>query len=547
MIKENYRPQVVGQPTTSKHFKTGINAIGELIATTLGPTSGHVASQRDTGMKVELLDDAATIVRRILSLGTAQDDIGAMVMRSLIWRVSQRAGDGGAMAAVLAREIFNEGLKLTTAGVNSVLMERGVERAAKVVHDALYAQARKAEDEDILSSVARTITKEDTLSAVIGEMSYLLGPDARIIIEKYVAHCLEREYIAGAHYKAKISSMYFYSDPQRKRAVVTDPAVALINDRVTAAEQVVPILESALQMGKKSVLFIVKDMTESALGLLLANHRAKKEKKKLDILSVKLNVIGDEMRWAWADLETMTGATLIGSDYGILPEHAQLEHIGVAQRAEFSSDGMVVVAEKEARAKIQSEVARLRTYIAETPLDDDDRPKYVARMSALAGGVGRLKIGADSKLHREVLYQQADRSFKVLSAAQRNGVVPGGGAALLHCIAAVRSARNANGASENELMGMQLIERVLSAPLRQIVSNAQMDPPAVIVDRVLTAGPSATYDAVNYQVCDAYESGILDVADVLETSFRAAISGAMQALTTDAIVYHKDPEQSLNP
>jgi len=541
------RPQVVGQPTTSKHFQKGINVIADLLAPTLGPNGGHIASQRETGQKVELLNDAATIVRRILSLGSAQDDIGAMTMRNLIWRVSQRAGDGGATAAVIAREVFNEGLRLVTAGANPVRLERGVNRGVQIVVDTLHDQARPVTDEDMLAHVARTITKEDAMSAIMGEMSYLLGPDAHVMVEKYVAPYLEREYIAGAHYKSKICSMYFYTDPQRKRSALNEPAVALVEGKLTEAEQVLPLLEGALELGKKALVVVANDVTGAALSLLVANHQAEKEKKKLDILAVKPSVVGDERRWAWADLGVMTGATLLGPTAAYHAAEASPEDLGHAQRVEFARDGFVLVAPKEARAAIQDEVTKLRHYIAETPLDDEDRPKYVKRLATLTGGVGRLKIGASSKLEREMLYQQAQRAFNVLSAAQHNGVVPGGAAALVHCTGAVRNAALSNGADPDELMGLRLVERVLEAPLRQIVQNARLDTPAVIVDQVRTAGEAATYDALYGRVVDAYESGILDVTDVVATIFKTAVSGAIMALTTDAIVYHREPEQSMTP
>ncbi len=541
------RPQVVGQPTTSQHFKSGINQIADLIAPTLGPTGGHIASQRDSGMKVELLDDAATIVRRILSLGSPEEDIGAMIMRNLIWRVSQRVGDGGATAAVLARAFYNEGLRLVAAGVNSVRLERGVSRGVKIAIQALKDQSTPVDNEDVLSLVARTITKEDDLSAVLGEMSYLLGPDPRVIVEKYLAPYLEREYINGAHYKAKISSMYFYSDANRKRAVVAAPAVGLVNERIDSVEQVVPLMEGAIAQGKKSLLLIVKDATGGALGALVGSHQLDKEKKKLDILCVKLSEIGDEARWAWSDLETLTGASVIGPEYARTAANADATVLGSAERAEYANEGIVLVASKETRKSIQNEVSMLRGLVVETPLDDEERPKYVKRLSTLTGGIGRLKIGASSKLEREVLYQQSLRAFNVLSAAQRSGIVPGAGAGYLFAADAVRQAANANGAAEEIIIGMNLVADVLTAPMRQIVTNAQLDEPPVIVDRVLTAGAPSTYNALTGQVSNAYECGVLDVVDVLSTALSVGSSGAMMALSTDAIVYHKKPEQSLHP
>ena len=542
------RPQVVGQPSTSEQFQTGINTIADLLAPTLGPTGGHVASQRDsTSNPVELLDDAATIVRRILSFGTPQKDIGAMVMRNLVWRMSQEAGDGGATAAILARAFYNEGLKLVAAGANSVQLERGLKHGISIAVDAIRAQSTPVRDEDTLASVARTITKEDDLSAVLGEMSYLLGPDASVIIEKYLAPYLSREYIAGANYKAEILSMYFYSDVQRKRAVLTNPAVVLINDRVRDTAAMVPALQAAIAAGHKSLLVIAKDISGDALNLLVSNHQLKEEEKKLDILAVKLGVIGDLMRWSWADIETMTGATMLGSEAVKSPAQITPNDLGQIQRVEFADKGISIVVGKEAQAAMQSKVSELRTYLSTLKLDDDDRPNLIARLATFTGGIGRLKVGADSKVHREILYRQSERSFNVLSSAQRNGVVAGGGGAYVHAAAALRTAIASNGVSGEVLMGMQLIERVLSAPLKQIVKNAAIDVPAVIADRVATAGAPMTYDALSGSVVDAFESGILDITDVVIAALTIASSGAMMALSTDVIVYHKNPEQSLTP
>ncbi|MCB0141773.1 MAG: hypothetical protein KDE50_17840, partial [Caldilineaceae bacterium] len=459
----------------------------------------------------------------------------------------QRAGDGGATAAVLARAFFNEGLRLVAAGVNPVRLERGVNRAIKQTLELLKQQARPAEDEDMLASVARTITKENDMSAMLGEMSYLLGPDAFVMVEKYVAPYLEREYINGAHYKSKISSMYFYSDPQRKRAVVTAPAVAVVDGKVTEANQALALMEGAIKVGAKSLVIVAQDVTGAALGLLLMNHQAPKEKKKLDVLAVKLSTIGDERRWAWDDLCTMTGATLLGPSMDRNTASARPQDLGRAQRAEYANEGIVIVANRDARDAIQTEVSHVRAYIEDTPLDDEDRSKHVKRLGTLTGGIGRLKIGTSSKLEREMMFQQAQRSFNVLSAAQRGGVIPGGGAGLLHCIPALEATAAANGAAEEEIMGMQLVARVISTPFFQIVKNAGMDHPPVIIERVRTAGVEYTYDALNGRIVNAYESGILDVVDVVSTALATAASGAMMALTTDAIVYHKEPKQSMQP
>ncbi|MBX3013054.1 MAG: hypothetical protein KF832_16170 [Caldilineaceae bacterium] len=540
------RPQVVGQPTTHRDIMVGINLIADLLAPTLGPNGGTVASGPTAGSRVELLDDASTIVRRIISLGHPRKDIGAMVMRSLIWRVGQRAGDGGATAAIIARAIYREGVRLSNAGYNTIRMARGIEQGVRVVHETLRQQAKPIAGETDLASVARTITKDDALSSVLGEMSYLLGPDAHVVIEKYVAPYLQRRYIAGAHYGAEIRSMYFYTQPDQKRALLVAPAIALVEQRLTETDQVVPLMEAAVAQGFKALVIVASDVSGAALGALVANQQAPAEKKKLSTLAVKLKPVGDELRWAYGDLALLTGATLLGDKQVRTAAKALPTDLGRTQRVEFANNSVVVVAPENKRKDVQVEVANLRQHIVELPLDDEDRPKHIKRLGALTGGVGELKIGAHAKNERAVREAQAERSLKVLSAAQRGGVVAGGGAALYHCIPALQAAAEQE-SDEHVAQGMRLLATALAAPLEQIIINAGEQAPKVFMQQIRDQGSSTTYDATQGRVVDAFTTGVLDVADVVAQLVHIAASGAMMALSTDAIVYHRKPKESLQP
>jgi len=540
------RPRVVNQPTTHRDILTGINLIADLLAPTLGPNGGTVASGPTAGGRAELLDDASTIARRIISLGNPRTDIGAMVMRSLIWRVGQRAGDGGATAAIIARRLFVEGMRLGTAGYNTVRMARGIEKGVKVVVESLHKLAQPITGETDLAAVARTITKDEALSAVVGEMSYLLGPDAPIVIEKYVAPYLQRRYIAGAHFGAEIRSMYFYTQPEQRRAVLAAPAIALCEERLTEAAQVLPLMEAAIKLGAKGLVIIAQEVSGSALGLLVSNQQAPEEKKKLSLLAVKIKPVGDELRWAFTDLALLTGATILGSNYLRRGATALPQDLGQTQRVEFANKGVVVVAHDSKRADIREEVAHLRQRLIDTPLDDDDRPKYARRLGTLTGGVGELKIGAHAKEDRAIREAQAERAFKVLSAAQRGGVVPGAGAALYHCVPDLLAAADAE-TDDNIAAGMRVLAIALSAPLEQILINAGVSAPKVQMQNIRDGGPTTTYDALSDKVGDAVTCGVLDVTDVVSQMLHIATSGAMMALSTDAIVYHRKPKQSLQP
>ena len=544
--RENW-PGVVGQPNSHRQFLHGINVIADLLAPTLGPTGGPVASGPDAGQRVEILDDAATIVRRIISFGLPQKDVGAMVMRNLIWRVGQRAGDGGATAAVLARAIYQDGLRLTSAGVNQMRLIRGIEEGVRIATEALQAQARPVTGENELAGVARTITKDYELASVLGEMSYLLGPDAHVVIEKFVAPYLQRRYIGGAYFGAEISSMYFYTQPEQKKAVLNEPVVALLEERLSEAEQVIPLMEAAIQQGASTLLIIAQDVSGGALSALVTNNQAPEDKKKLTILAAKLKAVGQEARWAMTDLELLTDATILGPMAVRDGAHARTGDLGHAQRVEFFNNGLVIVAEDANRAIIQQEITNLRTHINDLPLDDDDRPKFIKRLATLTGGVGELKIGAHSKGEREMLEAQAERAFKVLSAAQHDGVVAGGGAALFHCIPALHAAADKMTEHEDIAQGIRLLANALAAPLRQIIVNAGVSAPAVVMQQVRDGGPTTTFDALTGQVVDAYTGGVLDVTDIVVKVLQIAASGANMALSTDTIVYHRKPQESMTP
>ncbi len=539
------QPQVVTQPTSRELFGRGFNLLADLLAPTLGPTGGHVVAATDRSEKFELLDDAATTVRRLYSLGRRDLDIGAMTMRGMVWRVGQRVGDGGATAALLARALFVESQRLIAGGANAMRLGEGIRRAAAVAVDALHDQARPIYTEDELAAVARTVTGDPTLAALLGEMSYLLGPDAHVNIEKYVAPYFHRRYVAGAHFPAQIVSSLFYTDAARKQSVLAAPAIAVLDESLNSADQAVALLEAALSRGAKALVVIAREIGGAALNVLAVNQQAPKDQKKLDLLAVKLTAVGDDARWTRSDLALLTGATVLGPEGERSAERIRPTDLGQAQRAEFANKALVLATSAGARAATQTQVHALRAQLARLPLDDDQRPKVVRRLAALTGGVGELKVGAYTEAQRTRLEAQAERALKVLSAAQRGGVVAGGGAALLHCAPAVRSM--AQSGDEDVALGGKALAAALAAPLRQILVNSGVEAPGALLHRIAEAGAPATFDALQGKTVNAFASGVLDVADVTSQVLQIAVSGALMGLSTDAIVFHRKPQQSFNP
>ena len=540
-------PHVATQVQARQHLQMGIKRMADALAPTLGPAGTPVVVEGNVRNKVELIDDAATVARRIISLGDPRLDVGAMIVRSVVWRVSQRAGDGGATAAVLLNAILQGGLRQITAGANAMQLVRGIRLGMDVATGALLAQAWPCGDETQLAAAARTVTRDDDLSAMLGEMSYLLGPDAPVQIETYVAPYLQREYVAGAVYKARISSAHFYTESERKRAAIAAPAVALVDFNLTTAEQAVGLLNAALQAGRASILIVAPDVSGAALQLLVANHAQPADKRKIAVLATTITLLGEERTWAVRDLALLSGATILGMPSGRTAEGATPADLGTALRAEFNSEKLAVIAEPQRRAEVQGEIADLRSYLAGLPLDDEGRPAVERRLAALSGGMGVLKVGDVSKLATEMRKSQAERTFKVLSAVQRSGLVAGAGAAYVHCQAAIKQAAAERDLDEDVRLGMRVLADALPAPMRRLLANAGVEPPSVVIQRVVDGGPQATYGWEQQKVVDARAAGVVDAADVLVTVLQSATSGAIMALSTDAVVYHKKPQQSLEP
>ncbi len=551
-------PRIVSRLQAYKHLGSGINVIADLLGPTLGPVGGVVAHQQDVGRKTELLDDSATAVRRIIQMYDPDSDVGAMFMRAMIWQIGQEVGDGGSAAAVLARAIFNESARLTAAGFNPIVLAKGIQAGCEEVVQYLRDTAVPIGDEDELAALAHSIIDDPELAQVMGEMSYLLGPDAHINVHKFVAPYLQQFYHPGGHYKAQIASMHFYTDKAHRKAVLPAGRIALVDKNIGDPVDAIAILQAAHAAQASTLTILANNFSDQVIGLLMANNRPPQNREfdesaldvqepnavykgKLPITAIQMKFVGEERVAAYQDLALLTGATIVGSDISKAAEDIAAEDLGAVNRVEVDTDSLYVLAQNQFDPAVRQKAAELRKRLAETAMDDDDWGLLVRRVSALSGGVGQLKVGANSKVERELLADLSKRTIRVLSKAQRSGVVPGAGASLVHACAAMDMS------DERLAPGKRVLESALSAPLTQIMSNAYIENAGVLVQRVRDAGPQAAFDAYSCEVRDAFEAAILDVPDILIDVLRTVVSNSVMAITTDAIVYHKDPEQSFTP
>jgi chaperonin GroEL len=538
---------IAGPEQAQDHFRRGIDIIADMLAPTLGPTGAIVANQHRPDRAPELLDDAATAARRVLSLGDQRLDVGAMLLRNLVWRVTGQVGDGGATTALLARALYRECLKLVQTGVNPVHLADGVRQAAAAVIAHLSTQSRPVRQPDELSAVALAAVREPDLAAVLGEMAYLLGPDARVNVERYVAAYLESEFFPGVNYEAEIASYHLYTHPHLKRAIHSACAVALLDEQLLRVPQAVRLLEAAVARGDKSLLILAHGFRDEALHVLTRNQNEKESKIK--VVAATLKLLGDERQHAFEDLALLTGASLLGRGPSALHQidYAQSADLGRAQRVEVGTQRLQLIPFHTNAGAVQVRIAQIRQRLDHLPHDDAEHPKLTRRLAALNGGMGVIKVGAPTEAEREVRAKAAERGMKALSAAQKGGVLPGAGAALARCAPALAPLLADPSLREEVRMGVQAMSRILDVPLRQILRNAGEESPGGVAFRIQEAGDFTTYDALTGQVVDGWQAGVLDPADVVIATLRVAVSGAMMALSTDTIVYHSNPERKMEP
>lgn len=533
------RPSVLQSTAATTALKRGFDQLADLLAITLGPRQGVVLSQHATNPAPELLTDAATIARRVLQLPDRAEDVGAMLLRNLVWRMYLKAGDGSATAAVLAQAIVHHAYRYVAAGGNVMLLRRGLARATAVAVDALRAQAQPVQTEGELAQVAFALTGERDLSALLGALFFKLGADAHVTLEEYLARHLAVEYHDGGRWQARLTSPYFITDAIARRAVVNDCYVVLCDGEVSRADDVQPMLEMVAQTELRRVALIANEIRGDALNVLVVNQ----QRSNLPIVAVELRRPVMKRAHDFTDLAVITGATVLSAQTGRTLQQIAPSDFGSAKRIEATADEMVVVGFEQHQSASAQQVGALQAR-ALAP-DDEEFPETTFRIARLAGKVATLKLGATTDAERALLKAKAERALRALPLALRDGTVAGGGVAYLNCIAALETARRAV-ATDDERMGVAVLARALEAPFRRIAQNAGARPSALMAE-ARRCGAGFGYDAVQAHIVDMRAAGIVDAMDVLRLALETAVSGAAMALTTDTIVLHANPQQVYEP
>jgi chaperonin GroEL len=508
-----------------------------------------------------------------VALPNHAEDMGAMLMRNLIWCMSQRVGDGSATAAVIARAIFDQASRYRAAGANVMSLKTGIEAAMMAALDLLAQMAMPVRTHTELIGLANGITGHTGLSNLLGEMFYNLGSEAHIQVEEYVAPYLDRVYLEGGRWIGRIASPYLYTEPSTRRSVLTDCAMVLFEGDVTSAEQILPLLTllaDAPQAARKVALF-AHEVSGEALGTLVANHQA----KTVEILAVELRRAGVQREADFADLGVLTGATVLSFDRGQWLQDVRMSDFGLARRVEATPDQCLVSGETGASGGVQTVIDAhlhtLQTRIKLLPRHEADHAALVAdlqqRIARLVGRVATLKVGAYSEIERQLLIDKANKALRALPLAINEGVVAGGGCAYLKMAQTLRMqsqearSKNQEPSSVDSALstqhlalntdewywGWDILAAALEAPFRQICKNAGIDEPDIFVAATGKTRRKVAFDALTQQLLPARKSGHLDAVGVLRKALQIAVSGALMALTVDVMVLHREPKVMMEP
>ena len=537
--QKKQRPEVIFQPRAYRSLQRGIDKMVNTITPTLGPFPRLVAIQRlETNQKPELLDSGGTIARRIIQIRNRDEDMGAMLVRHVLWELYEKVGDGTATTAVMFKSIFDQGVRYVTAGGNSMRLRVYLEEAAQVVLDELLVMKHTLEGKEALGKLAYSICHDLALARMMGEIFDILGEYGRLEIRSGRSRELEREYIEGMYWDGGLVSREMLNDPENLRAWQEETAIIISDLRIEEPQECIPLLEFAIQNQLKALFFMCAEITDRALSILLAN------KEKVEVIVVKapaVNII-DRMG-ALEDMAVLTGGVPLYTQAGERLSSLRPQNIGRARRIWANLRNLVIVGGKGDSRALRQHIVNLRAAFTQAK-DANDRKKLRERIGKIMGGSATLWVGGTTPVAVEARKELAEHTAEAMRGALRDGVVAGGGIALLACRPLLQQ-RARQALDLDERAAYSILAKALGEPARVILDNAGLDSHEILA-QVRQAGPRKGYDIDRGEIVDMVDAGICDSAAVVREAVFSAVHGAALALTTDVLVHRKLIHESIS-
>ncbi len=510
----------------------GVDKLANAVAVTMGPTGRNVIIDKSFGGPT-VTKDGVTVAKEI-DLEDRFENMGAKLVVEVAQKTSDLAGDGTTTATVLARAIFREGLRNIVAGSNPAAIRRGIEKAVEAAVEKLKELGRPVSSKEEVAHVGAISANNDmAIGKLLADALERVGKDGVITVEEGKSRQTDVEYVDGMQFDKGFISPYFITNPATMEAQLDNALVLLYEKKISNIRDLIPLLEKTAGSGQP-LLLIAEDVDAEALTLLVVN----KLRGTLNVCAVKAPGFGDRRKAMLGDLAVLTGGTLISEDIGIQLENVSLDHLGRAKKVVVDKNQTTLVEGAGKRSDIEKRVAQIRAQIEQTE-SEYDKEKFQERLAKLAGGVAVISVGAETEAEMKQTKARIEDALHATRAAVEEGILPGGGVALLRCREAVQAAKDS--AKGDEKIGAEIVLQALSAPMRQIADNGGIDG-SVVVDEVSRKPVSIGFNANTGEYVDMYKAGVIDPVKVVRTALANAGSIAGLLLTTEALVttYDKD-------
>ena len=522
--------QLVFGDEARRYLKNGVDAVANAVATTLGPKGRNVALDRKYGSPT-ITHDGVTVAKEI-ELEDPYENMGAQLLKEAATKTNDIAGDGTTTSTVLAHAIVSEGLKNLAAGANPMLLKRGIEAAAKAVSESILSQAIGITTKAEIGNVATISAQDEQIGSLIADVMDKVGKDGVITVEESKALEFETEYVEGMQFDRGYISPYFVTDAEHMQAEIKDPYILIYDKKISAANDIVPLLEKMVQVGKRDIVIIAEDVDGEAIAALVLN----KIRGVLNVVAVKAPGFGDRRKAMLQDIAILTDASVISEETGRKLENATIEDLGRAEKITIDKDNTTIVGGKGDTNAIKGRIEQIRVEIDNTT-SDYDREKLQERLAKLSGGVAIIRVGAATETELKEKKHRVEDALSATRAAVEEGIVPGGGVALVNAVDALKDLKLEQ---EDAQIGINIVRKALTVPMKKIVENAGKDG-SVVVENVRQRQANENNRHIGFNVLteeygDMVELGVIDPAKVTRGALENAASIAAMILTTEALI-----------
>jgi chaperonin GroEL len=515
-------------------LERGVNRLADAVKVTLGPRGRNVVIDKKWGAPT-ITNDGVTVAREI-ELEDPTENLGAQLAKEVATKTNDVAGDGTTTATVLAQAMVAEGLRSVAAGANPIALKRGIDAASAAVAEQLVKSARDVEERSEVANVATISAQDSKIGEVIAEAFDKVGKDGVITVEEAPTMGIELEFTEGMQFDKGYISAYFVTDPERMEAVLEDAYILLTGGKISSMADFLPLLEKIAQT-KKPLLVIAEDVDGEALSTLVVN----KIRGLLNVVAVKAPGFGDRRKAMLEDMAVLSGAQVVSEEVGLKLDQVGLDVLGQARRAVITKDNTTIIDGAGDQSAVEDRIRQLRTEIENTD-SDWDREKLQERVAKLAGGVAVLRAGAATEVELKEKKHRLEDAISATRAAIEEGIIPGGGAALVQLAAQLGDL----GKKGDEATGVRIVQRALSAPARWIAENAGVEG-GVVVGRIAELPFGHGYNAATGEYGDLMAQGVIDPVKVTRSAVQNAASIAGMLITTEVLVSEKPEPEAAAP